>query len=185
MEGRIKSKSESALSTVDAVHEAIRLRCKMDFAYRKIGVDGKPYETRGGKKHEVTPVGVSYDDGFYYLTAWNESHGNLTEYRIDRMARVRVLEDAPATRNDEIARYRHNDSKGVMFGRFNGAEVVAELAVDEGKVAGESEARVRVKVCKSQQFYGWIASMGKTVRIVGPKSLVEEYRNYLRSLLEE
>lgn len=200
VEGRIKSKSESALSTVDAVHEAIRLHCKMDFAYRKIGVDGKPYETRGGKKHEVTPVGVSYDDGFYYLTAWNESHGNLTEYRIDRMARVRVLEDAPATRNDEIARYRYNDSKGVMFGRFNGAEVVAELAVDEGKVeivtdrfgkaatflkAGRSEARVRVKVCKSQQFFGWIASMGKTVRIVGPKSLVEEYRNYLRSLLEE
>ena len=51
--------------------------------------------------------------------------------------------------------------------------------------AGKSEARVRVKVCKSQQFFGWIASMGKTVRIVGPKSLVEEYRNYLRSLLEE
>ncbi len=67
----------------------------------------------------MTPVGVSYDDGFYYLTAWNESHGNLTEYRIDRMARVRVLEDASATRNDEIARYRYNDSKGVMFGRFN------------------------------------------------------------------
>ncbi len=35
---------------------------------------------------------------------------------IDRMARVRVLENVPATRNDEIARYRFNDSKGVMFG---------------------------------------------------------------------
>ena len=120
VEGRIKSKSESVLSTVDAIHEALRLRCKVAFAYRKIGADGKPHETREGKRHEVTPVAISYDDGFYYLTAWNDHHANLTEYRLDRMAKVSVERDMPATRNEETANYAFDQGKAVMFGRFNG-----------------------------------------------------------------
>ena len=43
----------------------------------------------------------------------------------------------------------------------------------------------RVRVCKSAQFFGWVAGMDKVVRIVGPQRLVDEYRDYLRSLLEE
>lgn len=47
------------------------------------------------------------------------------------------------------------------------------------------QVRARVKVCKSQQFFGWVASMGRAVSIAAPQSLVEEYRDYLRFLLEE
>ena len=200
VEGRIKSKSESVLSTVDAIHEALRLRCKVAFAYRKIGADGKPHETREGKRHEVTPVAISYDDGFYYLTAWNDHHANLTEYRLDRMAKVSVERDIPATRNEEITNYAFDQGKAVMFGRFNGEEVVCELTVDPDKVEiitdrfGKGAAflpfdgqqvRARVKVCKSQQFFGWVASMGRAVSIAAPQNLVEEYRDYLHFLLEE
>lgn len=46
-------------------------------------------------------------------------------------------------------------------------------------------ARARVRIRKSEQFFGWIAGMGKTVTIAGPKSLVEEYRNYLKELIED
>lgn len=198
--GRVKSKSESVLSVVDAIHEAIRLRCKLEFSYRRIGVDGKPYETREGKKHLVTPVGVSYEDGFYYLTAWNESHEDLSEYRLDRMARVEVLPDDPATRNDEIACHRYEDGEYETFGRFDGDEVTATLEVRAGKAeivldrfgaaaqfsaVDDELARAHVKVCVSEQFFGWVAGMGKTVRIVAPRSLVEEYRSYLRYLLDD
>lgn len=86
-----------------------------------------------------------------------------------------------------------------MFGRFSGGEVTAtlsaapdkvEIIVDRfGKAAtflktDGAEARTRVKICKSQQFFGWVAGMGRTVRIVAPESLVEEYREYLRYLVE-
>lgn len=205
--GRIKTKSDSVFSTVDSIHEAIRLDCKLEFSYRKRGIDGELHETRGGKKHEVTPVGISYDDGFYYLTAWNESHNDMTIYRLDRMAKVLILRNSPATHNDEIAHHRYDDpdSDAVMFGSFSSGEVTATLSASEDKVEiltdrfGDKgtfvtpdldnpegpRARMCVKVCKSEQFFGWVASMGKTVRIEGPKSLMEEYRSYLRSLLED
>lgn len=199
VEGRIKQKSDSVLSTVDAVHEAIRLRCKMKFGYRKTGADGKQHESPDGG-HVVTPVAVSYEDGFYYLTAWSEEHAALRQYRLDRMVRVQVLEGQPATRNKEITHYRYDDSRAMMFGRFAGKEITATLAADIDKVeiitdrfgdaaefikAHDDEARAHVKVCKSEQFFGWVASMGKRVRIVAPKSLVTEYKDYLRYLLED
>lgn len=200
VKGRIKSKSESVLSLVDSIHEAIRLRCRIEFSYRKIGVDGKPRETQEGRKHEVTPVDVSYDDGFYYLTAWSERHSSMADYRLDRMARVCVLHDVPASRNSEISQYRRDGSQAVMFGRFAGPEVKATLAVDPDKVeiitdrfgsktsflsSNGSEALALVKVCKSEQFFGWVAGMGKALRIVEPASLVKEYKSYLQSLLED
>lgn len=200
VEGRIKSKSESVFDTVDAVHEALRKRCKLAFSYRKMGVDGKPHETREGRGHVVTPIAVSYEDGFYYLSAWNEDHDNVTQYRLDRMVRVRVLEDERATSNEEVSHWRYDGDKAVMFGRFAGKEVVATLEADADKVEiitdrfgaaatfmkpVKGQARARVKVCASEQFFGWVASMGKRVRIVGPKSLVEDYRAYLQSLLED
>ena len=165
-----------------------------------IGADGKPHETREGKRHEVTPVAISYDDGFYYLTAWNDHHANLTEYRLDRMAKVSVERDMPATRNEEITNYAFDQAKADMFGRFNGEEVACELTVDPDKVEiitdrfgkgaiflpfDGQQVRARVKVCKSQQFFGWVASMGRAVSIAAPQSLVEEYRDYLHFLLEE
>lgn len=201
VEGRINSKSESVLHAVDALHEALRYRCKVEFSYRRMGADGKLHETREGKKHVVTPVTITYDDGFYYLTAWNDHHENMTEYRLDRMARLQVLRDTPATRNDAIATFRCDENKAVRFGRFSGEEVTATLAASEpcnaeiivdrfGKAATflpaeQGEVRARVKVCKSHQFFGWVAGMNKAVTIVAPQSLVEEYQDYLRFLLED
>lgn len=195
--GRIKSKNESVLHVVDSIHEAIRQKCKLDFSYRKLGTDGKPSK---GKKHTVTPVAITYDDGFYYMTAYSDTHECLVEYRLDRMSRVRVLGEVPATKNEEIEHYSFDEDRGMMFGRFNGEEVTVTLSAAPEKVeiitdrfgktakflkTDGSEARARVKVCVSEQFFGWVAGMGKAVKIVEPASIVEKYRDYLKYLLED
>lgn len=198
--GRVKSKNDSVFATVDAIHEALRLRCKIEFSYKKFGADGAFHETCEGKKHLVSPVGVSYDEGFYYMTAWDERHENMAEYRLDRMTRVLLCKNDPATHNAEITNYRYDDNKALMFGRFSGKEVLVTLSVAFDKVeiitdrfgdaatflkTDESRAYLCVKVCVSDQFFGWIAGMGKTVQIVEPDSLVQEYRDYLQYLLSD
>ncbi len=196
--GRIRTKNECVFGNIDAIHEAIRLHRKIEFSYYRLGVDGKRHDTLDGSKHLVTPVGVTYDDGFYYLSAWDDRHEGMAEYRLDRMDNVRVLTDVPATRNSEITNYHYDDA--IPFGRFSGNEVVVTLGVQPDKVEiitdrfGDSatflksiggNARARVKVCKSEQFFGWIAGLGKAVSIVAPKSLIKEYHDYLRFLLDE
>lgn len=197
--GRIKTKGESVFANVDAIHEALRLCRKVEFAYYRRDAAGERYATRDGRPHVVTPVEIAYADGFYYLTAWDDDHGDMAEYRLDRMGKVRV-HDSEASRNDEISHHVYDAEKYEYFGRFGGEEVMATLNVRADKVeivmdrfgdaaeiskVDDESARAHVRIRKSEQFFGWIAGMGKTVTIAGPKRLVEEYRDYLRNLLGE
>lgn len=199
MPDRIRSKSDSVFANVDTIHDAIRLRRKVEFVYYKRGLDGERHATREGRPHVVTPVGVTYAEGYYYLTAWDDDHGNMVEYRLDRMGKARVS-DSGATRNAQIDHRVYDEGKYEHFGRFGGDEVTASLDVRADKVEivmdrfGEAAqlsklddetARAYVKICKSEQFFGWVAGMGNTVKIAGPKSLVEEYKSYLCSLIDD
>lgn len=63
--GRIKTKTDCVFGNVDIIHEAMRLRRKVEFTYYRRNVEGERYETREGRPHVVTPVEIVYSDGFY------------------------------------------------------------------------------------------------------------------------
>ncbi|WP_251213052.1 helix-turn-helix transcriptional regulator [Adlercreutzia murintestinalis] len=197
--GRITSKVESVFGSIDMLHEAMRCKRKVKFMYYKYGLDGKRHATHGGKPHLVTPVGITFSDGYYYLTAWNDDHECMTEYRIDRMERLDVS-SIRATRNEQITHHEFEGEDHEVFGRFGGEPVTATLLVDSDKAEiimdrfgdaaewfrhDDETAQVVVKIRKSEPFFGWVSGLGGTVRIHAPKSLKEEYREYLKRLLED
>lgn len=197
--GRISSKNESVFTSIDTLHEAIRTKKRVEFMYYKYGLDGNRYATHGNRPHEVTPVSISFSDGFYYLTAWDDERDDMAEFRIDRMDKIRVT-DKPATKNDEIAHHKYEGDEHEYFGRFGGDPVTATLLVTGDKVEiikdrfgdaamlypqDDDTAKAVVKIHKSEQFFGWIAGLGGTVRIHEPKSLKQEYNEYLLGLIEE
>lgn len=197
--GRISSKNDSVFTSIDILHEAIRTNRHVAFMYYKYGLDGKRFATHDGKPHEVTPVGIAFSDGFYYLTAWNDERDDMTEFRIDRMDKIRVT-DKPATKNDKITHHKYEGDEHEYFGRFGGDPVTATLLVTGDKVEiikdrfgdaamlypqDNETAKAVVKIHKSEQFFGWIAGLGGTVRVHEPKSLKQEYNEYLLGLIEE
>lgn len=197
--GRISSKNDSVFTSIDILHEAIRTNRHVVFMYYKYGLDGKRFATHDGKPHEVTPVGIAFSDGFYYLTAWNDERDDMTEFRIDRMDKIRVT-DKPATKNDKITHHKYEGDEHEYFGRFGGDPVTATLLVTGDKVEiikdrfgdaamlypqDNETAKAVVKIHKSEQFFGWIAGLGGTVRVHEPKSLKQEYNEYLLGLIEE
>ncbi len=199
VQGRIASKRDGVFEAIDMLHEAIRLRRQVEFTYCRYDLKGRRCPTRDGRLHSVTPVGIAFWDGFYYLSAWDEEHGGMTEYRLDRMEGLRISQ-AKAVRNDEITHHAFEGDEYERFGRFGGEPVTATLLVNADKVeiimdrfgsgAGLYEhdgatARAVVKVRKSEQFFGWVAGLGGTVRIDGPASLKREYVAYLKGLIGE
>lgn len=197
--GRISSKNESVFGHIDVLHEALRMHKKISFLYYKYDVDGTRVVTHNGEPHVVTPVGITYSDGFYYLTAWNDNHEKLIEFRIDRMDHLRVTNEK-ATRNEVITHHTYDGDEYEVFGRFNGELVTATLLVDGDNLeiildrfgsgaqiikVDDNTAKALVKVRKSRQFFGWLAGMANVVRIEGPESLRQEYRLYLQDLLDQ
>lgn len=197
--GRITSKNDSVFDSIDTIHEAMRKHLKVEFMYYKYNVDGSRYATHDGKPHHVSPVGITFDDGYYYLTAWNDDHEAMTEFRVDRMEKLKVS-DERATRNEQISHHVYEGDDYVSFGRFAGESITATLAVAADKIEiimdrfgdsaevyakNDNTGKVVVKVHKSPQFFGWIAGLDRAVKIEGPKSLKKEYNEYLKSLIEE
>lgn len=199
VQGRITSKSESVFGNIDLIHEAMRKHLKIEFMYYRYNLDGTRSATHDGKPHQVTPVGITYADGFYYLTAWNDDHDNMTEFRIDRMDKLK-LTDQKATKNDLITHHTYDGDDHESFGRFGGNPITATLLVDKDKVEiimdrfgesanlfakDENTAKAIIKVHKSPQFFGWIAGLDGAVRIDGPNSLKTEYEEYLKKLIDQ
>lgn len=197
--GRIKTKAEGVFEEIDLIHRALYERKKIEFKYYHIGLDGKRHVSHNGKPYVVTPVTVTYADGFYYLTAWDAELDRMREFRLDRMGGLKVS-DEKAESNDEITHYTFNENEYEYFGRFDGEPTTIELAVDGDKVEiildrfgdaaqidakKDGTARAFVKVRVSPQFFGWIAGMAGTIRIAKPKKVKEEYLDYLGDLMQD
>ena len=199
VDGRVKSQSDSVFYNVDTIHEAMRERRKVSFLYYKYDASLKPTLQHDGKPYIQTPVRVVFADGFYYLITWSDKYEDFVRFRIDRMRLLQVSPE-PATRNARIANYDLEDFAYQAFGMYDGEAVRARLAVapdamdiiadrfgtelhPDPKPDGGAELTVTVR--KSAQFFGWIAGTDGAVRLVGPKALVEEYRAWLKGLLDK
>ena len=199
VDGRVKSQSDSVFYNVDTIHQAMREKRKVKFLYYKYDMQLKRHLQHGGKPYVHTPVQVVYSDGFYYLVTWSDRHEDFVLFRVDRMRLVQVSAEK-ATRNKYIANYDMEDFAYQAFGMYNGEPVRAKLlaqpetidiVVDRFgtgipvKVCEDGSAEIDVTVRKSAQFFGWVAGTSNAIRIIGPKALVEEYRTWLNSLIEQ
>lgn len=196
--GRITSKKNGVFECVDILHDAMRQHKKVTFMYYKFDIKGERKATHDGKLHELTPMGINHWDN-HYLTAWNNDHECMTEFRIDSMGCLRVFQNT-ATRNEEITHHTFDGDGHESFGRFGGKPVTVTLLVDGDKAEtimdrfgdaaemyehNDETAKAIAKIRKSEPFFGWIAGLGGTVRIHGPKSLKDEYADYLDRLATE
>ncbi len=195
--GRIKSENDSVFGSIDRVHEAIRRKCQISFRYSHRAPEGIPELAPACRLHIVTPLAIVYDEGFYYLTGWDRARDSMAEFRIDRMDQV-FLTRLPAKENDEIRSYRYEEGVYRSFGRFKGRKATATLSVRPDKAEiimdtfGDSAhftmgkdglLLAKVKVYESDQFFGWVASMGTMVGIIAPAWLVKDWRAFLKKLL--
>ncbi len=197
VEGRVSSQNESAFSSVDAIHHAMRLKRKISFLYFKHDLKKRRKLQREGKRYLETPVHLVYAEGFYYLITFNEKYDDFTTYRIDRMLDIQLTEE-PCVKNERIASFDIEEFRKCSFGMFKGSMTSATLLVQEGAMSGVLDrfgkdvrlgtpcgqyARVHVNVMESPTLFGWLAQFGTAVRLEAPAHLVCAYRRYLEEII--
>lgn len=193
-----KVKSEKIFYTVDAIHAAVRDDKKIEFSYFRYNEDKELVERHKGKRYAVSPIALVFDNENYYLVAFNETEKEIRHYRVDRMQKVTVLDEARSGEEVygkfDISRY---ESK--TFGMFGGNEALVTLNC-KNEAAGAIIDRfgdeptfikhqdgtfdVTVRVFVSEQFFGWVTGIGKLIKIKSPDDVAERYKNYLRELIE-
>ena len=185
-----KHSNEKILYTIDTLEEAILTQKKIIFLYFDLDENGQRVYRRGGHHYVVEPVALVFNEDNYYLTSYSSRHDSTSNYRVDRMDAVEIIDEpcgekAVALR-DEVAAYTEQAFKmfggqledvalefdrvliGVVYDKFG--ESVKMIP------SGENRCIATVKVRISPVFWGWLFQLAGQMDIISPAKLKEEYR---------
>lgn len=197
--GRIKTMNESIYYTVDAIHNAISENRKIRFQYYQWNVKKEMELRHNGDYYHISPWGLSWDDENYYLVGFDSDANLIKHYRVDKMLHIQMLEEKRKGK-EHFKKLDMADYAKKSFGMFGGKEQQVKLLVENsfagviidrfGKnvmmVPADSEHfTVNVDVHVSNQFLGWIISLGEGVKILGPDEVVEQMRKEVERLIKQ
>ena len=148
-------------------------------------------------KYEVSPWALTWDDENYYLIAFDSEAGIIKHYRVDKMRNIEILEEKREGRSHfedcDMATYAR-----MNFGMFGGKEVKVKLRFKNELVGvlldrfgkditirrtdDEDWAEANVDVALSEQFLGWVFSLGSDIKIVGPEEVVQRFTSDIKAI---
>lgn len=197
--GRIKTMNESIYYTVDAIHNAISENKKIRFQYFQWNVKKEMELRHNGAWYHISPWGLSWDDENYYLVGYDADAEKIKHYRVDKMLHLQMSEEEREGKK-HFRKLDMADYAKKSFGMFGGREQEVKLLV-KNSLAGvvidrfgkdvmliptdEDHFTVSVDVHVSNQFLGWIFSLGEGVRIVSPDEVVEQMKQEVDRLVRQ
>ena len=184
-----KHSNEKILYTIDTLEEAILTQRKIIFLYFDLDEKAQRVYRRGGHHYVVEPVALVFNEDNYYLTCYSSRHDSTSNYRVDRMDGVKIIEEPCCEKaialRDQVAAYTEQ-----AFKMFSGQLEDVVLEFDRGVIgavydkfgesvnmmpSGESKIVATVRVRISPTFWGWVFQFGRQMKILSPAHVVAEY----------
>ncbi len=191
-----KHSNERIFYNVDDLENAILRQKKVLFRYFDLDENGQRVYRREGHRYVVEPVALVFNEDNYYLTCYSSRHDSTSNYRVDRMGGVEVLEEACGEKaialRNQVAEYTEQAFK--MYGgeptdvvlEFNrnliGA-VYDRFGEDTKMMASGDKCIATVRVRISPVFWGWVFQFAGEMAILSPSHVVEQYKTQAANVL--
>ncbi|MBR1598372.1 MAG: WYL domain-containing protein [Lachnospiraceae bacterium] len=190
---RIKTMNESIYYNIDTIFESIRENVMISFQYLEWTADKRLVPKRNGESCQVSPWCLIWERERYYLIAYDGAAEKLKHYRVDKMKQIKLLEVKREGRRlfgeIDISKYATEN-----MAMYNGVKETVNLIAD-AELAGviidkfgtdvwmhekeDGRLSVTVDVAVTDQFFGWVTSMGGRVRIASPANVAAQYKELL------
>ena len=193
-----KHSNESIYYNVGYLEDAIEQKRKIIFLYFKLDENGQKVYQRNGHHYVVEPVALVFNEDNYYLSCYSSRHGDISNYRVDRMTAVELIDEPISERalalRDEIADYTEQSFKmyggtptdvtlrfpsdliGVVYDKFGEDTPMQRYHGDV--ISAKVKARI------SPTFWGWLFQFGGEMKIAAPNSLIDEYKRQIAKFTE-
>jgi predicted DNA-binding transcriptional regulator YafY len=190
--------NEQVYYTVDAIHSAMAENVKVSFLYFEYNEKKEKVYRHGKARYAVSPWGLIWSNGNYYLVAYDSDFGDLKHYRIDKMERP-ALTDTPREGREVGEALDLSSYAKTMFDMFHGDVTLVTMRAENrfaGVVLdrfgyeptffpdGDDHFTFSVRVSASPQFLGWIMSFGRGIVITAPEQVVDDYRRLAKEILD-
>ena len=191
------------LDNIDKIKEALSGKgCKIQFQYQKYELlNAKPKLTdrRRGASYIVSPYAMTIDNGNYYLRAIDErfKRKELRMFRIDRMRKIKLLQEARTKNEDGKSLDMRNYARRV-FSMFEGTpervtirfvNSLLDTAVDRFGVEDviytqhdETHFTVTATIEVSDAFYGWLCGFGNKVKVISPNWVADGFAAHIQKI---
>ncbi len=203
--GSVKSENEAILYSVDTIASAIEHKNKISFNYFNLDIRReKSYrmckdDPTSVRQYKVNPVATVFANDQYYLVCYDDKHTGLANYRIDRMEKVKELDES-IRENKDIEGIDLAERNRQMFGMFGGETQTVSLEADKtlldvifdkfGSRVEMYENKDGKLICKVEvqtgpMFIAWCCSFDSRLRVVSPPSAVNAVKSHLQKTLEQ
>lgn len=207
IDDRSKSSNEEILYSIDNIDEAINRQKKIsfnyyDYNYKKELVPRTQKNSINIKTYIGTPVGLILKEDYYYVIVNHDKYDDLTNYRVDRMKNVQVLdEDAKLLEiinSCEDGYFNAAIYSKQNFKMFSGKDcevilqikpwllnlVIDELGEDvEIYRIDDNNYKVNFKAKFGIGLTKWILQLGVDAKVIAPNELIDDVKENLEKMI--
>lgn len=195
------SKNSQLFYTIEVLDEAIANSKQVAFVCNEFGTDKKLHPKRD-REYIVNPYQMAATHGLYYLIGNYDKYNNITNYRLDRITNIRLL-DTPAKPIREVdgmanGFYLPKHMAEHLY-MFSGESIPVTFQIDKAILNDvmdwfgseitffdetEHTVTARAVVNWSAMRY-WAQQYGRHAKVLSPADLVQAVKEDLRFALEQ
>ena len=189
-EGRLKTENEEIFQNIVLLHTAISERRKIACKYFEWNEHKQRLLQNNGDEYNLSPLALHWDEESYQLIAYDSNGKNLQRFRVDKMLRVRLLDerrDGEALLNDVASLYDMYGGERVSV-RILADNALAGIVIDRFGTnvpflnrGDRFEFCIKVKI--NSAFFSWVLGFGDHMRILSPESTAKEAERIARSIV--
>lgn len=194
VDGRGKIENKQIFYIIDTINDAINQHKKICFRKVEYNIKKERVLHHGGEKYTFSPYSLVWDGDYYYVVGYSDKYQTFGSHRVDRIAEQPMILDesaVPQPLGFDVSKYIKT-----TFRMYNAPRVEVELFCDNSVMdaiidrfgisvqtyAGDLQNfRVIEEVAIGKPFFNWIFGFEGKVRIKGPESVKEQYRQMVEN----
>ena len=203
---RLKTDDTHNKNKIDALIRAIRDKKKVTFFYFETGSNLKKQYKRNGHEYKISPYFLVVYKNEYFLVANSSSSNAAIHFKVEMIDKLQVLDEAARPVKEIESFYDENgkmmsstDYLRKVLDMWSGKYEKITLECSNGLFSDVKNTfgrdikpynktsntfYVDVEAANSEGLYHWLASKGNKVKIVLPEKIKEEYRQYVKDILD-
>lgn len=186
-----KIKNDSIVYNIDTLLVSINNDNRISFNYYDLDINHNKVFRKNKKEYSVIPYAMVFHNQFYYLVCYIEQYKSFSNYRIDKIANITLLDKVvkiPFDLNDHVSRtidmyVKEKTSitlkcdrsmSNAIIDKF-GSNALISKVTDEYFIAN-------INIDPSITFIGWLVNYQTKVKVIKPQSVIDDIINTLNSI---
>ena len=185
---------------IDILNEAISKNCQVEFNYNRYYANKEKFVKKRNKKYIINPYYLINNQGRYYLVCNYNWYNEISNYKVDLITNIKLLEDHRAKPITELKGCENGfdvvDYTNKNIYMFNSKMVTATLKI-ENDYAGEyvsdwfgknarfyfqnGESFAEVKANETALIY-WCLQYGENIELISPQDTRDKLKEMVENL---